>query len=283
MTWRKLEHGEMAEAQSDAAEPFGTYRPNAAQRALIALARHTVLRRGSARRVMTNLILRLGRGKLDTHFRGGAFRIRGGNNLIEYGVLLNPDYNAVEIDFLLGGAGPGANFVDIGSNIGLYTLPLAVAAPEGKTLAIDANPMMVERLRWNGTASNAASLTVVHTAVGDVTGRCDLSIGKGDLAIVAVQESADGAMPMRLLLDVVQSHGLTTIHGLKIDIEGHEDKALVPFLDGAPAGLRPRRIVIEHPSMTHDYPGCAAAFVRHGYRLVGRTRNNSLYELAPGR
>jgi FkbM family methyltransferase len=280
MTWRKLEQGEFAEAQADTAEPFGTYRPSLVQRGLIALCRHTFLRRGSARRVMTGLILRLGRGKLDTFFRGGAFRIRGGNNLIEYGLLLNPAYNAVEIDFLLAGAGPAANFVDIGSNIGLYTLPLAVAAPAGKTLAIDANPMMIERLRWNGAASKAASLTVVHTAVGDVTGRCDLAIGKDDLAIVAVQEAADGAMPMALLLDVVQAAGLSTIHGLKIDIEGHEDKALVPFFDTAPATLRPKKIVIEHPSMTQDYPGCAAAFERHGYRLVGRTRNNSLYELS---
>ena len=40
-----------------------------------------------------------------------------------------------------------------------------------------------------------------------------------------------------------------------------------------------RRIVIEHPEPDADYPGCAAAFARRGYRLVARTRNNSLYTL----
>jgi len=37
-------------------------------------------------------------------------------------------------------------------------------------------------------------------------------------------------------------------YGLKIDIEGHEDKALVPFLLNAPKTLLPNKIVIEQPS-----------------------------------
>ena len=81
-------------------------------------------------------------------------------------------------------------------------------------------------------------------------------------------------------LPVIDSR--TRIDGLKIDIEGHEDKALAPFLDGGERSMLPRRIVIEHPEPDADYPGCAAAFARHGYELVGRTRNNSLYRLAHG-
>ncbi len=279
MTWRKLEHSETLDAQVDLTSGFGTYKPNFTQRLLISVCRHSFLKRGSARRLMTHLILSFGQSNLDIYFRGAAYRIFGENNLIEYGLLLKPDYNAVEINFLLEGASERSNFVDVGCNIGLYTLPLAVFSPSGKTLAIDANPKMVGRIRWNAGASKLKNLAVVHTAVGDVNGQCDLAIAKDDVAIVAVEERADGEMPMRLLFDVVSAEVIQSIHGLKIDIEGYEDKALVPFLNSAPEALLPKKIVIEHPDMNSDYPGCADAFNRLGYKLKGRTRNNSLYEL----
>lgn len=281
MVWRKLSPSEMSEQDAAETPPFGTFRPNAIQRLLIALCRHTLLKRGSARRLMTRLILTLGPSHLDIGFRGAAFRIHGKNNLIEYGLLLNPGYNAVEIDFLLKDADAHSNFVDIGCNIGLYALPLGVFAGSGKTLAIDANPKMVARISWNASASKARNVLVVSTAVGDVNGLCEIAIRRDDLAIVAVEVQSDGHIPMRRLSEVVAEAGLTSIHGLKIDIEGYEDKALAPFLDEAPRSLLPRKIVIEHPSMTADYPACADAFRRCGYRLVGRTRNNSMYELVP--
>ena len=93
----------------------------------------------------------------------------------------------------------------------------------------------------------------------------------------AVEETGAGPIPVRTLEALLAEAGITRIDGLKIDIEGHEDKALAPFLDTAPRSMLPRRIVIEHPEPGADYPGCAAAFARHGYELVGRTRNNSLY------
>ena len=72
---------------------------------------------------------------------------------------------------------------------------------------------------------------------------------------------------------------MKTIHGLKIDIEGHQDKALVPFLDNAPDEMLPKKIVIERQMADADYPGCTAAFARRGYWLVGRPKTNSLYRL----
>lgn len=97
------------------------------------------------------------------------------------------------------------------------------------------------------------------------------------MAIVAVEESEGGDVPVRTLASIVEEAGLRRIEGLKIDIEGHEDRALVPFLDGCAIDLLPARIVIEKAGADVDYAGCTAAFARHGYRLAGRTRNNSLY------
>ncbi len=279
MSWRKLTANELTDVGSASTAKFGHFSPNLLQRMLIRLCQHTVLKRGAARGWMTSLILACGDAQLDIFFRRAAFRIYGSNNLIEYGLLLNPGYNGVEIDFLMAGAGEESNFVDVGCNIGLYSLPLAMHSPGGRVLAIDANPKMIDRIQWNANASGAANVAVIHTGVGDVSGQCDLLIRKDDLAIVSVELSSDGQMPMRLLHEVIQSEGLKAIHGLKIDIEGFEDKALVPFLNSAPVSLLPKKIVIEHPTPSSDYPGCTEAFARLGYKLVGRTRNNSLYQL----
>lgn len=276
-TWRTVTAEETGMAGIAGQPAFGTYFPNALQRALIAFSRATILRRGNFRRSMTRLILSLGRGKLDIRFRGAAFRLNGERNLIEYGLLLVPEYNARDLDFLLETAPGDACFVDVGCNIGLYALTLAAASAKGRVLAIDANPRMVAQIGWNAAAGGFSHVAAVHAAVSDREGMADLQIRKDDVAIVAVRERDGGDTPVRTLAAIVAEAGLSRIHGLKIDIEGHEDKALVPFLDGCAPELLPKRIVIEKAGADVDYPGCTAAFARHGYQLIGRTRNNSLY------
>tara|TARA_R110002020_G_scaffold993_3_gene4909 strand:+ start:948 stop:1814 length:867 start_codon:yes stop_codon:yes gene_type:complete len=253
--------------------------PNPLQQRLIAIARASLLRRGVFRATLSRLIFLLGGGRpIDIGFRDVVFRLEGGRNLIEYGILLNPAYNEEDIEFLLGAVREGGVFVDIGCNIGLYSLPLARAAgPNGRCVSIDANPLMTERLARNAALSGLANITCIASAVSDREGSGHLAVRKNDDAIVAVEETGAGPIPVRTLEALLAEAGITHIDGLKIDIEGHEDKALAPFLDTAPRSMLPRRIVIEHPEPGADYPGCAAAFARHGYELIGRTRNNSLY------
>ncbi|MCB2134849.1 MAG: FkbM family methyltransferase [Rhodobacteraceae bacterium] len=258
--------------------PWGSYRPGALQSFLIVLARHSFLHHGRARHRITNLIARLG-SPLDVTFRGCRYRIEGRNNLMEYGLLLHPKYNGEEIDFLTAGCPKDGIFVDIGANIGLYSLPLALAVgPRGRVISIDANPGVLERLTFNAEATGLSQILPVHSAVGDHEGRVDLSIRLDDLSIVSVEESATGTVPMRPLAAILAEHGVTRIDALKIDIEGFEDAALAPFLQTAPETMLPKRIVLERGGPDGgDYVGCVAAFSARGYELAGRTRSNSLY------
>ncbi|MGC1439418.1 MAG: FkbM family methyltransferase [Burkholderiaceae bacterium] len=278
--WRPLEAGELSasgtEQDQNANTPFGALAPTALQRVLIALGRRSVLKRGLFRTRFANLIMALRPGPLDIDFRHCGYRIRCEDNLIECGLLLNPAYNGDDIDFLISGASSDANFVDIGSNIGLYSLPMAKSAPEGKTIAIDPNPLMAQRLAFNAAGSGLGNVTIVPVAISDTNRQGALKIRLDDVAIVALEESTDGDVPIRTLVDVLAEHEVTTIYGLKIDIEGHEDQALVPFLSNAPTALLPQRVVIEHSRGT-DYPGCLAELQRLGYQLHGRSRNNSFY------
>lgn len=277
---RPLSSAEHEGVDTDEDLPFGHFAPNARQRALIALAAGSVLHRGLFRRTMTRLVMGGGDRPLDVLFRGCAYRLRGRNNLIEFGILLNPRYNAADLDFLIEGVPVGGTFLDIGANIGLYTLPLAKqAGPKGKVVAIDANRLMARRLAWNAKASGLDNIAIFPCAVSDREGMGSLSIRKNDIAIVSVDDGVPGSIPIRTLRSILDEARIERIDGLKIDIEGHEDRVLAPFIETCDAALLPARIVIEHPSGNEDYPACAAAFAKRGYRLMGRSRNNSFYLL----
>jgi FkbM family methyltransferase len=280
MSLRAVTDSEVSAGGLEDKRDFGVFAPNALQSALIRAARATPFRRGLFRGPLARFIMRLSRKPLDIKFRDCAFRLHNNSNLIEYGLMLVPEYNAADIDFLLEGAAPGSNFVDIGSNIGLYALPCAKAAGrDGAVIAIDANPQMAQALAWNASASGLANVRMFGCAVSDKDGQGGLMIRKDDVAIVSLVENADGPVQVRTLASVIAETGIAAIHGLKIDIEGHEDKALVPFLTAAPQTLLPKRIVIEHPMPDDDYPGCKAVFALRRYKLAGRSRNNSFYLL----
>lgn len=263
---------------ADSGPPFGALAPNRAQAALIGLAQRSVLRRGAFRAPVSRLVRALGSPVLDVAFRGCSYRLHGGRDGIEYGILLNPAYNAEDIGFLAEGLPAGGIFVDIGCNIGLYTLPLArQAGPVGRVLAVDANAVVTARLAFNAAASGLANVTLVTSAVSDRDGSAVLQLGEGDLGMVSVDDSIAGPVPLRQLADILAEAGISRIDALKIDVEGHEDRALAPFLHSAAAGLLPARIVIERPPGDVGHPACQAALAARGYARCGQTRRNWFY------
>ncbi len=275
--WRELERDKDSTSHDYFSLPWGAYTPNLIQRLIIAITRKTVLQRGALRMKMSKLIMSFS-SPLDIEFRGCRFRIEARNNLIETGILTRPTYNAEEIGFLSEALTDGGVAVDIGSNIGLYSLPLAKAAGRaGQVLSIDANPDMLRHLAFNASATGLENIRAVHVAVGAEEAMVDLQIVKDDVANVRVTESETGLTRMLPLLRILSENGVDRVDCLKIDIEGHEDSAMVPFLQHASEDLLPSRIVIERASAAADYPGCVAEFRRLGYELAGQTRNNSMY------
>ena len=53
---------------------------------------------------------------------------------------------------------------------------------------------------------------------------------------------------MTSLLNIVQKNNLNNIKILKIDIEGYEDLALIPYFENVEKKLYPKHIIIEHSS-----------------------------------
>ena len=276
--WRILSKYEQTASIDYAHIKFGTFKPNFLQKFLIYIGQNSILKRGLFRYRYSKLIFSIKKGPLDIYFKKCAFRLFGENNLIEYGILLDPKYNSLDIEFLLEGSNLGSNFVDLGSNIGLYSQPLALASPNGIVLSIDPNPLMKTRLSFNYKASAITNIQFVLSAVSNKIGKGSLKIRKNDNAIVALDENIHADIKINTLENLIHENNIKSIYGLKIDIEGHEDKALVPFLLNAEESLLPKKIIIEKLSKNTDYPECILAFKKLNYKLISRSKNNSFYE-----
>jgi FkbM family methyltransferase len=229
---------------------------------------------------MANLVRSLGReGIVDVQHNGVSFRLRKRANAVEDGILVRPGYNRAEIEFLSGALPPGGTFVDLGANVGLYSLPLARRiGPSGRVLSVDTNPDIARALAFNIQASGLSNITIACVAVGETRGRARLEICHEDLAIVEIHEDPNGDIEIKPLADIVRDAGLSRVDALKADIEGFEDRAILPFLEQMSGDFHPRRIVVEHLLRHVWKTDCFPAFERFGYRLVRQTRCNALFE-----
>ena len=261
--------------------PFGALAPNAAQAAIIALTQRSALKRGAFRPLMSRLVDLLRAGPLDVHYQGAAFRLHHQASATERGALFNADYNREELDFLRSNVSAGGTFVDLGANVGTYALVLArQVGADGKVIAVEPHPVIHARLAFNRHASAADQVRLVAAAVGPVDGELLIETDGGNLGASHVVSGAPSAgaikVPALRLMRILIEAGVTSVDALKIDIEGFEDRALIPFFEETPQVLWPRCVVIEHLSRDEWQRDCIADMVSRGYREAGRTRSNTL-------
>jgi FkbM family methyltransferase len=254
---------------------FGELRASLLQRIVLSLVRIPPLYRGSLRPLWVKLLNALRSGPVDVESVFGRFRVYPTTNLVDSALLIHPCYNQEEIDFLKAGTAAGGTFVDVGANIGLYSVALGnFLKPGGRVVSIEPNPVCVGRLRHNLALNGLDPAGVFDVGVGDFDGKAKLVILRNDLAIAhIVRDDVGGDFAVRQLLSILDDAGLQTIDALKIDVEGFERAALEPFFRAAPRSRWPKRICMEH---LHDSDVMAGILRGCGYRLVKNTRNNAL-------
>jgi FkbM family methyltransferase len=261
--------------------PFGAFAPNAAQAAIISLAQRTGLKRGAFRPMLSRIINLLRAGPLDVQYQGASFRLHHQASATERGALLNPDYNIEELEFLRQHTPAGGVFVDVGANVGTYALPMARHVGEGGTvIAIEPHPVTHARLAFNNAASRFTRTKLVAAAAGDSDGALLIETDGDNLGAshIVTGEASGKAIkvPSLRLLRILDEAGVSHVDALKIDIEGYEDRALIPFFREAPQSLWPRAVVIEHLSKDEWLADCIADMLAKGYLQAGRTRSNTL-------
>jgi FkbM family methyltransferase len=268
--------------------PFGAFAPTAAQAAIIDLAHRSRLKRGAFRPWLSRLVNLLRAGPVDVAYQGASFRFYHQASATERGALFNPDYNIEELDFLrkhvpvIGGV-----FVDVGANVGTYALALARhVGAAGKVIAIEPHPVTHARLAFNKSASGFAQVRLVAAAAGPADGELMIETDGDNLGAshIVTDEVSSKAIkvPSLRLQRILEEAGVSRVDALKIDIEGFEDRALIPFFEQAPPALWPRAVVIEHLSANEWLDDCIADMRARGYAETGKTRSNTLLVRAAG-
>ena len=260
--------------------PFGAFAPNAAQAAIISLAHRSRLKRGAFRPWLSRLVKLLRDGPVDVPYQGASFRFYHQASATERGALFNPDYNLDELDFLREHTPSGGVFVDVGANVGTYALVLARhVGAQGKVVAIEPHPVTFARLAFNKAASRSEQVRLVQAAAGPSDGELLIETDGGNLGASHVVTGTATAQAIKVpslrLTRILEEAGVSKVDGLKIDVEGFEDRVLMGFFRQAPASLWPRAVVIEHLSQKEWREDCIADMVARGFAVTRRTRSNT--------
>jgi len=260
--------------------PFGAFAPNAAQAAIIRLAHRSRLKRGAFRPWLSRLVNLLRAGPVDVSYQSASFRFYHQASATERGALFNPDYNLEELSFLRAHVPTGGMFVDIGANVGTYALVLARhVGANGTVIAVEPHPVTHARLQFNNMASGYSQTRLVAAAVSDADGEVMIETDGDNLGashvVIGSATAAAIKVPALRLQRVLDEAGVTKVDALKIDIEGFEDRALLPFFKLAPQSLSPHAVVIEHLSRNEWQQDCIADMRARGYAEKGRTRSNT--------
>jgi FkbM family methyltransferase len=271
--------------------PFGVHAPQGFARWAIERTR-AMPNRWSTRRIAFMLrrlaINSLGGAPVDTEALGVRMRLYPYNNICEKKVLFTPQYfDTQELAILESWIRDGFTFVDVGANVGAYSLFVAAkAGPKARILAVEPQPDVFDRLAYNIRQNPFGTIKAVACAVADRAGELTLFLdprnkGESSVKIVGPSQSGTVRVPAVTLLDLLREEGFARVDAMKLDVEGAEDLILDPFFRDAPEALYPSYFIIEdgRGQWQMDLAGLLEA---KGYRLLVHTQLNLVYERPSG-
>ena len=230
-------------------------------------------------------VRRLKGAPLDVTAMGAKMRLYPYNNVCEKRILFTPQYfDAAERGYLRQRLVGNFVFIDVGANIGGYTLAVAAgAAPGARILAIEPQPEIFERLVYNIRQNPFPCVKALNCAVADRDGEITLFVdaqNRGETSMRIVNSSNAGQtirVPARALTHLIAEERFTQVDAMKLDVEGAEDLILEAYFRDAPPKLWPKLLLVEDEP-TRWAIDLHALIAGNGYRAVLRTRNNIAYE-----
>lgn len=175
-------------------------------------------------------------------------------------------------------------FLDVGANVGLYSLYVNAyarqAARPSRIIAIEPGVETCARLEANIAASKA-EVQIIRAAVSDAPGTGHL--GGGDINRGEAKLSAQSGETETVVIDtlprIARTLGLTRIDAMKLDVEGHDLKALTTFFEDASTKLHPDLLILEtgREAVSPLIELCLA----NDYVVVQRTKLNTILKKAP--
>lgn len=137
-------------------------------------------------------------------------------------------YEPFETDLFLKEIKTGQTVVDVGANIGYYTLLAArLVGPEGKVYAFEPDPTNFALLQKNVEANGYQNVVLVNKALSNKNGKTKLFINPANRGDHRVYDSGDGRESREIEMVTLDSHlGKKKVNFIKMDIQGAEPLAL---------------------------------------------------------
>lgn len=213
-------------------------------------------------------------GPVDSYLFGLKVRFYPRDNQTDAkSVVCGNCYNAKEWRWLNVCLPVGGVFVDIGANMGFFSL--FAATKKAKIIAIEPQPILFDRLSTNMFLNNIDAC-LVNVAVGEREETGSLIQTNKDYGSGMIGQGEGETVRIRPLLDILTESQISHIDVLKIDIEGYEDRALLPFLNKAPDSLLPKHIIMEYSERDRWQTDLLGKLVRIGYQQKAHSRGNAL-------
>lgn len=256
---------------------YGHYKPTLLQELLIFFGRNTPVLKTFFRTRLNRLLLKLKNDPIDYNLFGLNYRFHTYDSLADRKALFTPNkYDQFEREFISNKIEPNGIFLDIGSNVGVYSLFVSSKRADVDVYAFEPIAKIADRLAYN-TKINGLDrrLKVNNIALSDRNGFASFSYEKESLVFGEVS----GEVPCMTLLDFMSKNGIEKINALKIDVEGAEDKILKPFFDMSDRKQWPKHIVIEHLFPEIWEWNCLVGLEKLGYRSVWMGPMNTIYRI----
>ena len=236
--------------------PFGCYEPTPLQSYLIAIGRR-LPRNWAGRRIASlirSFLKRYSGRPIDVIRLGSRMRLYPRSNSSEKRLMATPQFfDAVEMALLETRLTPDFVFLDVGANAGAYSLFVANrVGAAGRIIAVEPHPTALARLQCNLALNGIDWATVVPAALSDHDGTVSLfinaqNIGSSSMLADRRPDLATQSIEVdcRSLASLVREQGLSRIDAMKLDVEGAEDRILMPYLTQASPPPLPRFLIIE--------------------------------------
>ena len=145
-------------------------------------------------------------------------------------LLLDGVYEPEAVEFLIRRLKPASVLVDVGANIGAFTVPIALRT-SSRVIAIEASPRLTDYLRENVQRNRLPNVDVVHAAATDRDGQSvsfydapPQKFGMGSL--MDRFHTAEQRVPARTVDSLLLERRIDRVDFMKIDVEGFEANVL---------------------------------------------------------
>jgi FkbM family methyltransferase len=138
--------------------------------------------------------------------------------------------------FIKSGLKDGDYFVDVGANIGYFSLLASrIVGPKGRVFAVEASPCIFRKLEHNGGLNNCENISFFNIAASDAHGTLEIYLGNSEnlgatttvasVALLSAQK-LEAKIPAAPLSAIIGEENLLNARIIKIDVEGAEPSVI---------------------------------------------------------